>query len=316
MKKLNHVIFSIFLLAFLFIFAPNIKVEAASLSQTAATKDSVTIAWQTPQDTVLTYRVYTRVTGADYVLYTTLDKNQTSVQIRNLPAGCKRDVKVVYDYASKYDSSKIYTDYYLGVVSAKTLPGKVTNLRQERWWYFALSFNATWDKQDGVDGYEYIVKTDKNKVKASGTLSGYSSSFSVSKISNEVIYSGQIRAFSTINGIKYYGDWSDTSYFFTQPRVTKAKVNGSKLTVKWKKVGGATGYDVYVSTKKTSGYKKVKSVSSKKTSVTVSKLGKKKFSKKKKYYVYVVTKKKVNGRMNTSGRLYYWNTKNSVDGYF
>jgi hypothetical protein len=126
----------------------------------------------------------------------------------------------------------------------------------------------------------------------------------------------QVRAYTTLNGQTYYGDWSDAAYFFTQPRITKAKVSGNKLTVKWKKVGGATGYDIYVSTKPTTGYKKVKSVSAKASSVTLTKLKGKKISSKKKYYVYIATKKKTSTGTYTSGKLYYWNTKNSSFGYF
>lgn len=315
MKKGLHIIsFSTILFIFMLAFAPNMKADAASITQTAATQNSATITWEAPTyGNVTAYKVYTRTTGADYVLYATLDASQTSVQIDNLPAGCERGVRVEYDYYSTYNPSKTYNSS-VGYTNIKTIPGKVTGFKQDRWYYFALSFEAVWDRQEGADGYEYIIKTDKNKVKASGTTT--SSTLWVDKISNQVIYSGQVRAFSTINGVKYYGDWSDTIYFFTQPRITKAKVSGNKLTVKWKKVGGATGYDIYVSTKKTTGYKKVKSVSSKKASATISKLGKKKFSKKKTYYVYVATKKKVNGVTSTSGRLYYWNTKNSGYGYF
>lgn len=318
-KRMGMLSLSSLLFIFMFALLPNIKAEAASVTQTAATQNSVTISWQAPSFStrvVQNYKIYMRTNySAGYVLYATLNPNQTSIQIGNLPAGCSRHVKITYDYYYTSNPSSIYTSYY--EYDVKTLPGKVTGLKQSRWWYFILEFDATWDKQDGVDGYEYIVKTNKNKVKASGSLSGYASSFSVRNISNNVVYSGQIRAYSTINGVKYYGAWSDTAYFFTQPRITKAKVSGNKLTVKWKKVGGATGYDVYVSTKKTKGYKKVKSVSSKTSSVTIKKLGKKKFSKKKTYYVYVVTKKKVNGRTSTSGRLYYWNTKNiRSTGYF
>ena len=55
-----------------------------------------------------------------------------------------------------------------------------------------------------------------------------------------------------------------------------------------------------------------------KTSYTIKKIGKKKLSSKKKYYVYVATVKKVGNRRYDSGKLYYWNTKQgpSSSGYF
>lgn len=320
-KRISNTIFSIFFLAVMFVLAPNIKAEAAEIKQSATTRNSVTVSWDDPNSgdsyyTTTAYRVYVGTRddhyNYNYVLYSTLSATQRSIQINKLPAGCQKLIKIEYDYISKYSSTP-YTSYM--VEDIRTLPGKVTGLRQVRWYYWIKSFDATWNEQEGVDGYQYIVKTNKNKTKASGTVKSYNS-FSVDKISNSVVYSGRVRAYSTINGVKYYGPWSDTAYFMTQPQITKAKISGNKLVVKWKKVGGATGYDVYVSTKKTSGYKKVKSVSSKTTSATIKKLGTKKFSKKKTYYVYIVTKKTVKGRTSKSGRLYYWNTKNSNDGYF
>jgi hypothetical protein len=50
--------------------------------------------------------------------------------------------------------------------------------------------------------------------------------------------------------------------------------------------------------------------------VTIPKLKGKAFSSKKTYYVYAETKKKNGKKVNTSGHLYYWNTKNTGYGYF
>ena len=166
MKKGLHIIsFSTILFIFMLAFAPNMKVDAAGVTQTAATQNSATITWAAPTSSysvVTAYRVYTKTSDTDYVLYATLNANQTSIQINNLPAGCERSVKVEYDYYSTYNPSKTYNSY-IGYTYIRTRPGKVTGLKQDRWYYFILSFTAVWDKQEGVDGYEYIVKTNKNK---------------------------------------------------------------------------------------------------------------------------------------------------------
>lgn len=69
----------------------------------------------------------------------------------------------------------------------------------------------------------------------------------------------------------------------------KVKKNKSKksVVISWKKVSGANGYQIYVSTKKKSGYKKVADV--KKTSATIKK-------KKGIYYVKVRAYKKTEGK--------------------
>lgn len=98
------------------------------------------------------------------------------------------------------------------------------------------------------------------------------------------VYSVKARSFMTYNGQKYYSDWANI-YCLNQARIKKVKVSGSKLNVNWGKIAGATGYRIYVSTKKGSGFKKVATVSKNKSS------------------------------KNSSGALYYWNTKTSAVGY-
>ena len=97
---------------------------------------------------------------------------------------------------------------------------------------------------------------------------------------------------------------------------TSIKVKKGSLSFQWGKVGGASGYDVYISTKPKKGYKKVKSVGKNTTKLTIRKFKGKKINPKKTYYMYVETKKKNGSKVNKSGRLYYWNTKSKNFGYF
>ena len=188
---------------------------------------------------------------------------------------------------------------------------EVSGLNQTRWWYYAKAVDFAWDDQSAAD-YEYIVKDNKNKVVADDTIT-YNNA-SISKVNNNMVYNVQVRAYVTINGQKYYGAWSDKAYLFTQPMVKSAKISGGKLKITWNKVSGISSYDVYVSTKEKSGYKKVKTLSSKKSSVTVSKLKGKKFNSKKKYYIYIVGKKKVGGKTYTSGRHYTYQLTKGKNG--
>ncbi|MDO4554738.1 MAG: fibronectin type III domain-containing protein [Lachnospiraceae bacterium] len=313
-KTVRNILGCLLMLGILMLF-PTMKAEAATLTQTGAEKNSVTVSWTAKSDAIQ-YRVYI---GSDYSntqLYTTVNANTTSATITGLSAGTKYYVRIEYDYYN-YSHTGTYSSTAGSKYDVATLPDQVTGVKQERWYYFAKSFNATWDKQTGVDGYQYIVYTNTGKKKTSGTCnSSFSNNASISKISNSVVYTMKVRAFTDINGKRYYGSWSKSAYFFTQPRITKISAKNGKLSVKWGKVAGATGYDVYVSTKKTTGYKKVKSVSKKTSSVSIKKLGKAKISKKKTYYIYIVTKKKVGKTTYTSGRLYYWNSKTDGFGYF
>ena len=85
----------------------------------------------------------------------------------------------------------------------------------------------------------------------------------------------------------------------TLKSVKKSSKNQAKLT--WKKVSNATGYEVYQSMKKNSGYKKVKTITKNKT--VTYKAGK--LKKKKNYYFKIRTYRKV-------GKVTYYGTYSNV----
>ena len=199
-------------------------------------------------------------------------------------------------------------------LTIETMPARVKNFRQERWWYFINMLEVAWDRIETADTVNISLYNSKGKKVQSKILSPSSSSVSFSKMKDEV-YTVKIQASRTINGNTWQTPVS-TIQCFNQARISSAKVSKKKLTVKWKKVGGATGYDIYVSTKQKSGYKKLKSVSKNTTKATFSKFKGKAFNPKKTYYIYIETKKKNGKRIDKSGRLYYWNTKNTATGYF
>ena len=199
-------------------------------------------------------------------------------------------------------------------LTIETMPARVKNFRQERWWYFINMLEVAWDRIETADTVNISLYNSKGKKVQSKILSPSSSSVSVSKMKDEV-YTVKIQASRTINGNTWQTPVS-TIQCFNQARISSAKVSKKKLTVKWKKVGGATGYDIYVSTKQKSGYKKLKSVGKNTTKATFSKFKGKSFNPKKTYYIYIETKKKNGKRIDKSGRLYYWNTKNTATGYF
>ena len=199
-------------------------------------------------------------------------------------------------------------------LTIETMPARVKNFRQERWWYFINMLEVAWDRIETADTVNISLYNSKGKKVQSKILSPSSSSVSFSKMKDEV-YTVKIQASRTINGNTWQTPVS-TIQCFNQARISSAKVSKKKLTVKWKKVGGATGYDIYVSTKQKSGYKKLKSVGKNTTKATFSKFKGKSFNPKKTYYIYIETKKKNGKRIDKSGRLYYWNTKNTAIGYF
>ena len=104
-----------------------------------------------------------------------------------------------------------------------------------------------------------------------------------------------------------YGEWSDRSFVVKQPKAQARNYKGA-IQIKWQKLKGVSGYDIYLSKKQNSGYKKVASVNAKTTLKTIKKLGKKKL-KKGTYYYYVVAKKKVGKKTYKSKISYKLNIK-------
>ena len=101
------------------------------------------------------------------------------------------------------------------------------------------------------------------------------------------------------------GNWTYAGYssakktVVVKPKATtikSLKKSGKKaVKITYKKVSGVSGYQIYMSTKKKSGYKKIATLSSKKSSYTKGKL-----KKGKKYYFKVRTMKKVSGKYRYS----------------
>lgn len=280
--------------------------SVTDLKQISATKTSISVDWAAPRG-ANRFKVYV---SEDYRNYknvgTTSAKNFT---ITGLKSAKEYNVRVVPVSASGEESSSTKTLY-----DAKTLPDKITGFKQKSWYYFINQLYVEWDQLDAVDGYEVVITNGKGKRLKAPKLSGYSSSFGISKVSNRQIYTLKLRAYTVLNGKKYYSSYS-TLRCFTQPQIKSCVVKGKKLKISWPKVSGATGYDVYVSTSKRRGYRKIKSVGKRTSSVTISKFRGKRFNKRKTYYAYVVTKKKVGKKTYNSGKLYYWNSKNKSIGY-
>lgn len=308
--KKSIAVFALVLFSGILLGTGNTKVEAASVSaisslqQTAADKTSATISFQ-PSEDAASYNIFYKEYGADdFVLAG--NTTSTTYTLTGLKPATNYSVKVTA--VNGADESYGVTDY-----DVVTLPDQMTGLHQERWYYFIKELNVAWDRQSAADGYEVTLLDDKGKKVKSLTLSGYSSSISFSKMKDKV-YTVKARSFMTYNGQKYYSSYASIRCL-NQARITKIKVNGSKLKLKWGKISGATGYQIYVSTNPKKGYKKVATVSNKKNSCTIKKFKGKKFSSKKTYYVYVKTVCNKGKFKNTSGALYYWNSKTGNFGW-
>lgn len=139
---------------------------------------------------------------------------------------------------------------------------------------------------------------------------GYQGSYHMWQYTNK----GQIDGITGNVDLDYkIGNWTSAGYTpapatpttavkkttVSKPKATtikSLKKSGKKaVKITYKKVSGVSGYQIYMSTKKKSGYKKIATLSSKKSSYTKGKL-----KKGKKYYFKVRTMKKVSGKYRYS----------------
>ena len=117
-----------------------------------------------------------------------------------------------------------------------------------------------------------------------------STSFTVTKLKANTTYQFRVKGYVKSGSKTIYSAYSTVLKVSTAPtktsKVTATTAGSTTIKVTWKKVTGATSYRVYYSTNN----KSWKSVTSKKTSVTLSKL-----SANKKYYIKVQALKKTAG---------------------
>lgn len=297
-------------LFFVLLFAVNIgDVQAAGyihtvdgLHQTAAAKDSVTVEWNLAENAT-EYKISYKEASAKEYTYAGKTSG-TSYTVAGLKDGTKYAVQVTSSDGTKDGVGRTIFD-------AVTLPDRVEGLRQKSWYYFIHKLMMEWNKKSGESGYEVSLYDSKGKrLKQAAATSGYISFSDV----KDSVYTVQVRSYTEFNGKKYYSSVSSVNCI-PQARLNKVKLSGKKLSLAWKKVSGATGYKIYVSTKKDKGYKLAKTVGKKSGKCTLTKIKGKKIKPKKTYYVYVETVCKKGKQKGTSGALYYWSTKNKNFGY-
>lgn len=151
--------------------------------------------------------------------------------------------------------------------------------------YTNKSMTLSWTKNDVVSGYE--IYNSKNR-RAARVNKPTTAKGTVSKLKAGTAQTFRVRAYVNKDGQYYYGPFSSVKGA-TAPDSTKISslksAKKKQVTVKWKKVKGATQYEVYRSTSKKGKYKKL--ATTKKTSYT----DKKATGGKKYYYKIRVCKK-------------------------
>lgn len=200
---------------------------------------------------------------------------------------CRKAVTTDFVAHPSWDSD---VDY-----SVKTLTGKINtkNFGVSSIWSSINSYGFAVSNGFAADGYQFQFQTMKGKVKKEVTTT-YTST-SVSNFINGTFYKYRVRSYVDCGANKVFSQWSDFRYIGVSKNISGvSRTRGKKrtLNLSWKKVSGASKYVVYISKSRDGGYKKVKTLSSKKRSIKITKYGKKKLKRNTTYYVKIVAKGK------------------------
>lgn len=152
------------------------------------------------------------------------------------------------------------------------------------------SIKLKWSKVSGAKGYVvYQKKSGKwSRIKVTA-----SNSYTVSKLKSGTTYQFCVKPYTKSGTKTIYGNASKTLTTSTNPATVSFKLTAGtkKVSVKWSKVTGASGYKVYYKTSKNGSWKTLKTCNNKTTSYTKTKL-----TKGKTYYFTVKAYRKLNGK--------------------
>lgn len=267
------------------------KAPSVTLTTTRASYNSIKLSWSAMENAE-GYQIFrsTSETG-EYSLHKTVTSSEKTFTDTGLTTG-----KTYYYKVRGYktvNGVKVHSEYS-EVKSAKpylTTP-TVTAKRN--------SYNSnkvTWNGISGATGYKVYRATSKSgKYSLIATKGKDVRSYVDTKRITGTTYYYKVRAYRTINNSPVYSAYSAvksaTPSLSKVVAVKTVKAGTQKIKVTWGNVPGATGYKVYRSTKKTSGFKVVKTVKAGKTRVYTSG----KLIKNKKYYFKVRAYRVVNGK--------------------
>lgn len=178
------------------------------------------------------------------------------------------------------------------ISAAQKALGKVTGVKASATAYNKIKIS--WSARSGADGYEVYQAKGSGAYKKIADCKASVKQYTRTGLATGTTYKYKVRAYKTVEGTKVYSAFSAVKS--AKPALAKTTVKltagKKKITVKWKKVSGASGYQIYRSLKKTKGFKKIKTI----TKGSTVKYTNKKLKKGKRYYYKVRAYRKVSGK--------------------
>ncbi len=257
--------------------------------------DTVKFTWNKVKGAIGYYiYVYTRTPGTNeityYQYYSTISTSYTA-SYGQIDSNQMYAVTAVTEYPTPYywDSEQIESDIS-SYATYRSNVGKPTGVKVT-----AQNGKAvlSWNKVSDADGYQIY-----NGNTYVGTTT--STSYKIYNLSSSKVHTLKIRAYTNndFHKTKFYGNFAYINVFPNTISNVKTSLSGkTDIKITWSKKSNVTGYKIYRSTSKNSGYKQIKNITSKNTNSYKDK----KLSKAKTYYYRVVPYLKVNGKEYNGG---------------
>jgi len=128
------------------------------------------------------------------------------------------------------------------------------------------SIKLSWNKVAGADGYQILRGISKTSVYTTvkTITNGNTLTYTNGSRTTGRTYYYKIRAYRLVNGAKVYSGYSEVKSAAAKPSAAAftsvKKTAAHAITLKWKKISGASGYIIYRSVGKNGPYKKVKTI--------------------------------------------------------
>ncbi len=253
-----------FLMVFVLVpFTANTKVLAQPLTDTGTNLSAPTgVKAESTSSTAVTVS-WTQVEGATgYDVFRSESQDATYVHLgsvsepsRNCPGLTTGQTYYFKVRAYKtVNGSKVYSAFS-SVVSAVAKPSAPTGVKTVVTSTTAVT--VSWEAVSGASGYDVFrsESKDSNYVHLGSVTT---TSRSCPGLTTGQTYYFKVRAYKTVNGSKVYSAFSSVVSAVAKPSAptsVKAEATSSTaVTVSWGAVSGATGYDVFRSESKDSGY--------------------------------------------------------------
>lgn len=220
------------------------------------------------------YTIFPEKNG-ERIWHQTVDgKDTTSYEFDYLDDANKYKFSVgLFYYQDDEKKNTFILNKHISYISNEVTYVKTTNPKIESYNNYA---KISWKKVTGTDCYHIYRSTFENgtytKIK---TLKGDNkTSYKDKEIEPYSEYYYKIRVCKTKNGEKLYSDYSNPKIktALQKAKLKKIKYSNKKITIAWNKIKNIKGYEIYRAVGPTGNFKKIATVSAKKTSYTDKKI--------------------------------------------